>query len=94
MIKKVVVGEQVSKALKDCKLFPKMVGNLVSVGEKSGSLDQVFDTIANFFDKEVDAVTNNLSTLLEPVLMVIMGLGIGLIIVSVLQPIYGLVNAI
>ncbi|OQB06702.1 MAG: putative type II secretion system protein F [bacterium ADurb.Bin212] len=94
MIKKVEVGEQVSKALKDCKLFPKMVGNLVSVGEKSGSLDQVFDTIANFFDKEVDAVTNNLSTLLEPVLMVIMGLGIGLIIVSVLQPIYGLVNAI
>ncbi len=94
MIKKVEVGEQVSKVFKDCPLFPKMVGNLVSVGEKSGSLDQVFDTIANFFDKEVDAITSNLSTLLEPVLMMVMGAGIGLIIVSVLQPIYGLVNAI
>lgn len=94
MIKKVEVGEQVSKAIKESNLFPKMVGNLVSVGEKSGSLDQVFDTIANFFDKEIDAITNNLSTLLEPVLMILMGLGIGLIIVSVLQPIYGLVNAI
>ncbi len=93
MINKIEVGEQVSKVLKDSKLFPKMVGNLVSVGEKSGSLDEVFTTIANFFDKEVDAITNNLSTLLEPVLMVIMGVGIGLIIVSVLQPIYGLVNA-
>lgn len=94
MIKKVEVGEAVSKVIKDCKLFPSMVGNLVAVGEKSGSLDTVFDTVANFFEKEVDSITSNLSTLLEPVLMVVMGLGIGLIIVSVLQPIYGLVNAI
>ncbi len=93
MINKVEVGEMVSKVLKDCPLFPKMVGNLVSVGEKSGSLDTVFDTIADFFDKEVDGITANLSTLLEPLLMVVMGVGIGLIIVSVLQPIYGLVNA-
>lgn len=48
--------------------------------------------MANFFDKEVDNITSNLSTLLEPVLMVVMGIGIGLLIVSVLQPIYGLVN--
>ncbi len=94
MIGKVEVGEPISKVLKDCHLFPRMIGNLVSVGERSGSLDDVFNTIANFFDKEVDSITNNLSTLLEPVLMVIMGVGIGLIIVSVLQPIYGLVNAI
>jgi type IV pilus assembly protein PilC len=48
--------------------------------------------MANFFDKEVENITNNLSTLLEPVLMVVMGAGIGLVIMSVLQPIYGLVN--
>lgn len=94
MISKVEVGVPVSKVLKDSKLFPPMVGNLVAVGEKSGSLDLVFETIANFFDKEVDSITANLSTLLEPVLMLVMGVGIGLIIVSVLQPIYGLVNAI
>ncbi len=94
MINKVEVGEPISKVLKDCHLFPRMIGNLVSVGERSGSLDDVFNTIADFFDKEVDAITNNLSTLLEPVLMVVMGVGIGLIIISVLQPIYGLVNAI
>lgn len=94
MMKKVEVGEPVSKVIKDCKYFPSMVGNLVSVGEKSGSLDVVFDTIANFFDKEVDGITNNLSTLLEPVLMVFMAVGVVFIILSVLQPIYGLMNVI
>ena len=94
MAKKVEVGEPISKVLKDSKLFPSMIGQLASVGEKSGSMDQVFDSMANFFDKEVENITNNLSTLLEPVLMVVMGVGIGLIIVSVLQPIYGLVNVI
>lgn len=94
MSKRVEVGEPISKVLKDSKLFPSMIGQLASVGEKSGSMDQVFESMANFFDKEVENITNNLSTLLEPVLMVIMGVGIGLIIVSVLQPIYGLVNVI
>lgn len=94
MIKKVEVGEPVSKVLKDCKYFPSMVGNLVSVGEKSGSLDVVFDTIANFFDKEVENITNNLTALLEPVLMVVMAVGVVFIILAVLQPIYGLMNVI
>ena len=74
--------------------MPKMVGQLSSVGEKSGNVDEVFDTLANFYDRDIDSMTANLSTLLEPVLMVVMGVGIGLIIISVLQPIYGLVNAI
>ena len=94
MIKKIEVGESVSKVIKESKYFPPMVGNLVSVGEKSGSLDVVFDTIANFFDKEVEAITNNLSALLEPVLMVFMAVGVVFIILSVLQPIYGLMNVI
>ncbi len=94
MEKKIEVGESISKVIKDCPLFPGMVGQLASVGEKSGSIDLVFDSMANFFDKEVDNITSNLSVLLEPILMVIMGIGVGLLIVSVLQPIYGLVNAL
>lgn len=91
---KVKSGQPISKTLKDSPLFPKMVGQLASVGEKSGSLDEVFDTIANFYDRDVDALASNLSTLLEPVLMVVLGVIVGLIILSVIQPIYGLVNAI
>ena len=94
MTKKVENGESISKVLKDSPLFPSMIGQLATVGEKSGNIDEVFDSMADFFDKEVDNITNNLSTLLEPVLMIVMGVGIGILIVSVLQPIYGLVDAI
>lgn len=94
MTKKVESGEPISKVLKESPLFPAMVGQLASVGEKSGSIDTVFETLANFFDREVDNITANLSQMLEPVLMVIMGVGIGILIISVVQPIYGLVNVI
>lgn len=94
MSKKVENGEPISKVLKESPLFPSMVGQLASVGEKSGSIDAVFETLANFFDREVDNITANLSQMLEPILMVIMGVGVGILIISVVQPIYGLVNVI
>lgn len=91
---KVQSGQPVSITLKQSEIFPKMIGQLSTVGEKSGNLDEVFVTLANFFERDVDNITANLSAILEPLLMVVLGVGIGLIIVSVLQPIYGLVNAI
>ena len=94
MTKKVESGEPISKVLKESPLFPAMVGQLASVGEKSGSIDAVFETLANFFDREVDNITSNLSQMLEPVLMIVMGIGVGILIISVVQPIYGLVNVI
>jgi len=94
MTKKVESGEPISKVLKESSLFPAMVGQLASVGEKSGSIDTVFETLANFFDREVDNITSNLSQMLEPVLMIVMGVGVGILIISVVQPIYGLVNVI
>lgn len=94
MAEEVKSGHSISATLKKSKLMPKMIGQLSSVGEKSGNVDEVFDTLANFFDRDIDSMTSNLSTLLEPILMVVMGVGIGLIVISVLQPIYGLVNAI
>ncbi|MEK9155891.1 MAG: type II secretion system F family protein [Patescibacteria group bacterium] len=94
MSAKVKNGALVSATLKESKLFPKVIGQLASVGEKSGSLDTVFENMADFFDRDVDTITSNLSTLLEPFLMIMMGIGIGGIIISVLQPIYGLVNAL
>lgn len=94
MSRKVEDGEQLSSVFKKSKMFPSIIGQLSAVGEKSGSIDAVFDGIADFFDKEVDGITSNLSALLEPILMVVMGAGIGLVVISVLQPIYSLVNAI
>ena len=94
MAEEVKAGQPISSTLKKSKLMPKMVGQLAAVGEKSGNIDEVFDTLADFFDRDVDNITSNLSSLLEPVIMVVMGVGIGLVIVAIYQPIYGLVNAI
>lgn len=90
----VKAGQPVSTSLKKSALFPQMIGQLAAAGEKSGDLDEVFTTLANFYDRDVDSMTANMSTLLEPFLMVILGVGIGFVIIAVLQPIYGLVNVV
>lgn len=92
--KQVEGGAQISAAIKRHPVFPPMVGNLLSVGERSGSMEQVLFTLADFFDREVDNTTRNLTTILEPVMMLIMGAGVALIIAAVIMPIYNLVNVV
>jgi len=94
MAKKVETGTAVSVVFKKSTMFPSMIGQLATIGEKSGNMDEVFDSMADFFEKDVDNITTNLSALLEPILMVIIGICVGFVIMAVLQPIYGLVNAI
>jgi type IV pilus assembly protein PilC len=94
MSKKVETGQSLSLVFKKSLIFPKMIGQLSAVGEKSGNIDEIFTDMAEFFEREVDNLTSNLSTMLEPILMVVMGLGVGVVIIAVLQPIYSLVNAI
>ncbi len=87
-------GNKVSVAIRKSKLFPGMVGQLANVGEQSGDLSGVFTTMGDFFEKEVDGMAKNLSTVLEPLIMIVMGVVIGFILVAVLQPIYGLVDTV
>ncbi len=87
-------GVPLSEALKKQKIFPAMIYHLVSVGEKSGKLDYVLLSMANFFDKEIENKTSNLATFIEPVLIIIIGAGVGVVVASVLMPIYSLVNTI
>lgn len=86
-------GVKVSTAIRKSKYFPAMVGQLVSVGEQSGDLAGIFNVLGDFFEREVDTMAKNLSTILEPVIMIVMGVVIGFVLISVLQPIYGLVSA-
>ena len=85
-------GRPLSQAIDKEPLFPPMVSQLISLGEESGSLESVLIEVANFYDSEVDALSRNLSTLLEPLLMVVMGVGVGFIVAAVLGPIYGMVQ--
>lgn len=87
-------GQTLSQSLLTDKQFPPMVGHMVAIGERSGSIDSVLETVAGFYDKEVNGMTRNLSALLEPILMLIMGVGVALVVASVIVPIYNLVNAV
>lgn len=87
-------GLPLSESIKKQKIFPAMIYHLISVGEKSGKLDYVLISMANFFDKEIENQTAGISTFIEPFLIIIIGAGVGLVVASVLMPIYSLVNTI
>jgi type IV pilus assembly protein PilC len=91
--KKVEAGVGIGITLRKNKNFPIMVSQMIDVGEKTGNIDEILGRLADFFESEVDALTKTLSSLLEPILMVIMGVGVGLIVAAVIMPIYGLVQA-
>lgn len=85
-------GKSLSLAIDKEPLFPPMVSQLTSLGEETGNLENVLLEVAEFYDKEVDTISRNLSTLLEPLLLIVMGIGVGFIVAAVLGPIYGLVQ--
>ncbi len=83
-------GVEISAALKKQPHIPRMVTQLTAVGEKSGNIDVIYNNLANFMEKEVDNVTRNMTALLEPALMLVMGAVIGTIVIAILLPIYAL----
>lgn len=87
-------GIPLSLAMKKHKIFPAMIGQMISVGEKSGKIDEILLQLADFYDKEIKAMTSNMESLIEPILMVVIGAGVGAAIVAVIMPIYSLVNVI
>ncbi|PJA34306.1 MAG: hypothetical protein CO184_00270 [Candidatus Zambryskibacteria bacterium CG_4_9_14_3_um_filter_40_16] len=84
-------GEKISSHFKnDAKLFPEILGQIVSVGERSGNLPDSLIYLSDLYENEVDDFTKNLSSLIEPVLMIIMGIVVGFIAISIISPIYGI----
>jgi type IV pilus assembly protein PilC len=75
-------------------IYPPLVGELVEVGEETGNLPEMLLRGATFFEDEVDQATKSLSTIIEPVLMIIVGVGVGFFAVSMIYPLYSLSNAI
>lgn len=84
-------GERISLHMqKNRAIFPDMFGHMIAVGEKSGTLSDTLVYLSEMYEAEVDDFTKNLSTLIEPFLMVVMGLVVGFIAVSIITPIYGI----
>lgn len=87
-------GSTIAETLKNFKVFPPLVSQMISVGEETGSLDVILKKIADFYDSEVGNITKNLSTLLEPLIMIIIGIMVGYVIISIITPIYTMTDMI
>ena len=87
---KVKGGKALSEALENDPNFLQLVPNMIQIGEQSGSLEQMLEKIADYYEKEVDEQIRNVSSIIEPVLMVILGIFAFIVVAAVLLPIYGL----
>jgi len=84
------VGGLMSSVLRKSPQIPSIVSQMVKIGEESGQIDAVLTRVAKFYEQEVDNAARNLSTLIEPLLMVVIGIGVAFLAFSVIMPIYNL----
>ena len=85
-------GETISAPLKETKVFPAMVTQMIGVGEATGALDTMLAKIADFYEEEVDTAVAGLLTLLEPIMIAVLGVVVGGIVIAMYLPIFDLIS--
>jgi type IV pilus assembly protein PilC len=85
---KVARGEGLYSSIKEAGIFPNMLSSMVKIGEETGSIDDILGKTADFYDEELDAEVQRAVTLMEPLMIVVMGLIIGFIVVSIMLPMF------
>lgn len=85
---KVKNGGTLASAMKESPVFPVMVSQMIDVGEETGNLDKMLIKIAENYERRIDAFTKNISSIIEPIIMLVVGGAIGFVIVSIIMPIY------
>jgi type IV pilus assembly protein PilC len=89
----VKAGKALSSMLENEEAFVRLVPQMIKIGETSGTIDSMLDRVATYFEDEVDEEVKNLSTTIEPVLMVVLGVVVGGVIAAILLPVYSLVGS-
>src|SRR6266516_2783036 len=87
-------GETIAQPLAKSKVFPPMVISMIAVGEQTGGMDEMLSKIADFYDDEVDAAVSTLLSLMEPIMIVVLGVVVGGMVVAMYLPIFDMVNAV
>ncbi len=87
-------GRGLSEPISRAGIFPRMLAQMVRVGEETGTLDTNLQTLANFYDEEVDRSVKSITGLLEPGLVIFVGVIVGFVAVSVIMPMYTLLQSI
>lgn len=87
-------GITVGDAMAESKLFPTILIQMVKIGEETGKMDEALVKVSEYFEREVEAAVKNLTTAMEPIIMVVLGIGVAFLIISIITPIYNLTNSI
>lgn len=90
MREEVATGQQLQQSMRQANLFPNMVVQMVAIGEESGSMDSMLEKVADFYEEEVDNAVDNMSSLLEPMIMAFLGIVVGGLVVAMYLPIFKL----
>ncbi|MGE5687291.1 MAG: type II secretion system F family protein, partial [Gemmatimonadota bacterium] len=87
-------GDTIAAPLEKSKVFPPMVISMIAVGEQTGGLDEMLTKIADFYDEEVDVAVGALLSLMEPMMIVVLGVVVGGMVVAMYLPIFDMMNAV
>ena len=91
---KVLKGEGLGDSIMKIKIFPPMLASMVKIGEEAGSLDSILDKTADFYDDELEREIQTATALIEPAMIVVMGVIIGFLLISILTPMFKMYNSI
>ena len=87
-------GDTISEPLKRSEVFPPMVVQMINVGEQTGGLDEMLDKVADFYDSEVDSAVDAMTSVLEPIMIVFLGLVVGGMVVAMYLPIFDIIKTV
>ncbi|MDD7795768.1 type II secretion system F family protein [Clostridium sp. 'White wine YQ'] len=90
----VIKGEGLANSISENSIFPPMLSSMIMIGEESGSLDDILNKTADFYDEELETAVQRATAMLEPLLIVVMGVVIGFIIISIMLPMFSMYNNI
>jgi len=74
--------------------FPQIVSQMIKIGEDTGKVSEVLQNVSSFYSQETDRITRNLSSLLEPILITLLGVGVAILVFAILVPIYNIAGSI
>jgi type IV pilus assembly protein PilC len=87
-------GQELSSCVKKAGLFPPMVDNMIRIGEESGTLDDILEKTADYFDDELDSAVTNMTSIFEPMLLIVMGVVLGFIVIAMALPMFDVLKTV
>ncbi len=87
-------GVPLSKPIEAMGTFPPMINHMVRIGEDTGQLEPILNKVADFYDREVETAVAQMTTMLEPLIIVVLALVVGFVVISIIQPMFGMYKGI